>query len=132
MFSEWLQREINQRGWSQSDLARKAGIKRQVVNRYINQERLTPDKEILIAIARALDYPPEVVLRAAGILPTLPDWRSAAEEILGYKLTELSNSQIEELLQYVEFIQNRDERNLDRRTSYKKREGETPPETVKK
>jgi transcriptional regulator with XRE-family HTH domain len=57
LFSDWLQDEMNKRGWSQSDLSRNSGVNRQVISTYINQQRKKPDENILIDIARALNLP---------------------------------------------------------------------------
>lgn len=80
------------------------------------------------AIAGAFKLPPEDVYRAAGLLPELPDWRQAAEHILGYKLSELTDEEIDDLLLYIEFIQTKRERKQAKRN----REGATPPEMIKK
>jgi transcriptional regulator with XRE-family HTH domain len=70
--SAWLTEELRKRDWTQADLARKSGISRQVISRYINQERTKPDEDILAALAHALGYPPEILYQAAGI-PITPD-----------------------------------------------------------
>lgn len=97
-FSEWLNEEMNKRGWSQSDLARAAGISRQAVSDYINQKRTTPTPEALTAIAHGLKIPIETAFRAAGLLPTPPEWNPTQaewEDIFG----KLSLEDQEELLQ---------------------------------
>lgn len=74
----------------------------------------------------------ETIYRAAGILLDLPDPRQVAAEILGYKLSELSESQLDEVLQFIEFIQGRDERGRKKQARYiHDREGAAPPEAVK-
>ena len=67
-FAEWLIIELNKRGWSQSDLARAAGINRQVISAYINRQRKKPDTDKLKAIAKAFNLPAEVVFDAANVL----------------------------------------------------------------
>lgn len=68
-----------------------------------------------------------MVFRAAGLLPNIPNQRQAAEEILGYKLSELTDEEIDDLLTYIEFIQAK-----RGRVKNKTREGAAPPETLKK
>jgi len=68
-FAQWLQTEMDAREWSQADLARASGLTRAAINRYIRQERSTPDPDALIAIAQAFGCPRDVVFRAAGLLP---------------------------------------------------------------
>jgi transcriptional regulator with XRE-family HTH domain len=80
LFSDWLQDEMNKRGWSQSDLSRNSGVNRQVISTYINQQRKKPDENILIDIARALNLPPETVFRAAGLLPPVSEDEAKFED----------------------------------------------------
>lgn len=68
-FSDWLLDQLSKLGWSQSDLARAAGLNRQSISDYVNRRRTNPDPRALISVARALKLPTEVVFRAAGILP---------------------------------------------------------------
>lgn len=129
-FPEWLNDELQQRGWTQADLARKSGLTTAGISRILSGQR-DPGPEALIAIAEALKLPPEHVFRKAGLLPEEGTPRQIAQQVAGYKLSELTPTQLDEVIQFIEFIQNRDDR-PDRRTSYKlTREGTTPPEDVK-
>jgi transcriptional regulator with XRE-family HTH domain len=67
-FSEWLQLELNRRGWSQSDCARSANLNRAVINKLLNGKS-KPQPPTLAAIARAFKIPVETAYRAAGLLP---------------------------------------------------------------
>ena len=67
-FSQWLQTEMNKRGWSQSDCARAANLNRAVINKLLNG-RCNPQPATLMAIARAFKIPVETTYRAAGLLP---------------------------------------------------------------
>jgi transcriptional regulator with XRE-family HTH domain len=67
-FAEWLMQRLDEKGWSQSDLARRANIARGTISNILNGTRAVgPDT--CLSIAKALNYPPEVVFRKAGILP---------------------------------------------------------------
>lgn len=121
-FSEWLQDELERQGLTQADLVRSSGLSTAQISRILNM-RSEPSKDALISIAYGLHLPPEIVFRAAGLLPDLPSPRDAAEEILGYKLQELSDRQIDELLKYIEFIQDRDSTLPTTTTPKQKREG---------
>lgn len=79
-FRDWIIEELEKQGWSQSVLARKAGISRQAVSDYINQRR-KPDNEALKGIAHAFRLPQETVFRAAGILPNHPGTDEDFEEL---------------------------------------------------
>jgi transcriptional regulator with XRE-family HTH domain len=71
-FSEWLQAEIERRGWSQSDCARSANLNRAVINKLLNGKS-KPQPSTLAAIARAFKMPVETAYRAAGLLPPSAD-----------------------------------------------------------
>src|SRR5512132_3157020 len=80
-FSEWLQAEMDKRGWSQSDLARYADLNRAVINKILNGKS-HPQPPTLEAISRALKVPIEMAYRAAGLLPANPDNDEAIEEAI--------------------------------------------------
>jgi transcriptional regulator with XRE-family HTH domain len=81
-FGKWLIEQMQERGWSQSDLSKAAGLTRTAISDYVNQKRTKPDPEALVAIARAFHLSPIHVFRVAGILPpgpgddvTIEDWK---------------------------------------------------------
>ena len=80
-FSEWLQNEMNKRGWTQSDLARAANLNRAVINKLLNGKS-HPQPVTLEAISRALKIPIEITYRAAGLLPAAPDNDETIEEAI--------------------------------------------------
>jgi len=80
-FSEWLQAEMDKRGWSQSELARYADLNRAVINKLLNRKS-HPQPPTLEAISRALRIPIEITYRAAGLLPSAPDNDEAVEEAI--------------------------------------------------
>lgn len=130
-FSDWLASELNKRDMSQADLARKSDLTRGAVSHLINQQR-QPGPDACLAIARALSLPPELVFRQAGLLPSEEIAHNVSDEIIAYKVSELSQSQKDQVLQFIEFLQEQGERS-ERRSSYKEnREGITPPETINK
>ncbi len=72
-FPKWLEKQRKDKGWTQSDLSRAAGISRQVVSDYEGYKRKYFDEDILKKIARAFKLPAETVFRAAGLLDAKPD-----------------------------------------------------------
>ena len=66
-FTEWLQGELNQRDWTQADLADRAGIGRSSLSMVMSKKR-QPGKDMCRAIAATLQLPEEVVFRHAGLL----------------------------------------------------------------
>lgn len=79
-FSDWLNREMENRGWSQSELAKRAGLSRQAISDYINRKRKKPDENSLEGLAHAFQIPLEVIYRASGILPQPAEWTSDRAE----------------------------------------------------
>ena len=67
-FTEWLQNEMDKRGWSQSECARASDLNRAVINKLLNG-KCNPQPVTLIAIARGFKIPVETAYRAAGLLP---------------------------------------------------------------
>ncbi len=70
-FAAWLQGELDNRGWRQVDLVRKAGIHSGFLSKILSRER-RPGVETCAAIARAFNLPEEEVLRRAGLLSARP------------------------------------------------------------
>jgi transcriptional regulator with XRE-family HTH domain len=67
-FTEWLQNEMDKRGWSQSECARACDLNRAVINKLLNG-KCSPQPVTLMAIARGFKIPVETAYRAAGLLP---------------------------------------------------------------
>jgi transcriptional regulator with XRE-family HTH domain len=70
-FGEWLQEELEKRGWTQAELARRAKLTRGGISSLISG-RNHPTAQTCVALARALDLPAETVLKVADLLPELP------------------------------------------------------------
>jgi len=80
-FAEWLQSEIDKRGWSQSDCARACDLNRAVINKLLNG-KCKPQPVTLMAIARGFKIPVEAAYRAAGLLPASTDEEDSTQELL--------------------------------------------------
>lgn len=102
-FSEWLTSQLNKKSWSQSELANKAGLNRQVISTYINRQRNKPDADVLIAIGKAFGIPPEEVFRAAGLLPPERKNDSRDNELV-YLFKLLPDGEKEQVLDYVRYV----------------------------
>jgi transcriptional regulator with XRE-family HTH domain len=101
-FSQWLQEQMNERGLSQSDLARLAGVTRSSINGILVGTR-GPGPDLCNAIARGLKLPPEVVFRAAGLLPPKPNAEPTVEEA-SYKLSQLPDWQQKIVLRFIDSL----------------------------
>jgi transcriptional regulator with XRE-family HTH domain len=130
-FVEWLQNELDRKNMNQAELANRANISPAQISRILSHQS-SPSADSIIAISKAIGVHPEFALRLAGYLPALTDSHKVAEQIASHKMGDLNEEQLEEVIQFIEFIHERDEKKLpQRRTIYRKtREGETPPEVV--
>lgn len=79
-FVEWLQAELDQRGWLASDLARRAGLGSGTLSQLMNGYR-NPGPDVCRSIAHALKVPEEEVFRRAGLLSPKPELSDQAEEL---------------------------------------------------
>ena len=100
-FAEWLQSEMNKRGLSQANIAREAGVTRAAINGVLVGVR-GPGNDLCLALARAFRFPPEVVFRAAGLLPPALDKRDPRLEKIEYILPGLPERDRDEILAFVE------------------------------
>lgn len=132
-FGDWILSNLAERDWTQSQLAKRANIGRQVIYNYINKPRINPDKDILSAIAAAFGMPETEVFRAAGVLRGIPNPVTQYQETLDYSLSQLDDDQLMEVLQFIEFIKQRDKQPVKQtsKPAKQKREGINPPEAVK-
>lgn len=72
VLSGWLSKKLEQRGWSHSELARRASVSQAAVSGTISGDRKA-GADFCIKVAQALGESPEKVLRLAEILPPIPD-----------------------------------------------------------
>lgn len=70
-FSQWLNTELTDRGWSFRELSRRSGISTTHISEMANDRRAV-GFDSCVSIARAFGLPPEQVLRRAGKLPPQP------------------------------------------------------------
>ena len=70
-FVEWLNEELDARGWYRADLSRATGIHKGSISNVMNGKR-PPTAHFVLSVARALKVNPEGLYRRAGILPPKP------------------------------------------------------------
>lgn len=66
----WLNNELLQRGMSNNELARRAGMSSANMSKAMTG-KISITFDFCAGVARALGYPPEFVFRKAGLLPPL-------------------------------------------------------------
>jgi len=70
-FIEWLQQELDSRGWSYNELARRAGMTGANVS-YVMSGKQRATFDFCAAIAKPLGETPEKLFRMAGLLADVP------------------------------------------------------------
>lgn len=83
IFPDWLNTEIKKRGWSLRELGRRAHLSATTISDVIST-KAKPGYDFCIGVARAFQLPPEVVLRKAGLLPSITEDQAQDKELLDY------------------------------------------------
>jgi transcriptional regulator with XRE-family HTH domain len=69
---DWLGQQLQERGWSSSELARRAGVSQSSVSNVLTGKQI-PGLEFCKGVAQALDVRTEELLQRAGHLPPMPE-----------------------------------------------------------
>lgn len=103
-FSDWLVLTLEEKDWSQADLARQAEVSPAAISDIISGRR-NVGKNTAKAIAKALKLPPEQVFRAAGILPPDKKINENIETII-HEVEGLPPQDQAEILSYIRWKNN--------------------------
>jgi transcriptional regulator with XRE-family HTH domain len=95
-FAAWLDAELAQRGWSYSQLARRAGLSHSMLSRL--RAGAPPSWSACRLVAEALGLPPEEVFRQAGLMPPISSDQAEYEQFR-HLLAQLSDEDRQELLE---------------------------------
>lgn len=97
-FIEWLDENLEDKGWSGSELSRRSGISQSAISLVLSGRRQA-GIEFCDGIAKAFKLPPDQVYRIAGILPLKPNNDETVSEIVHiYHL--LNDNNQDDLLDY--------------------------------
>jgi len=111
-FRVWLSQELKQRGLSQRELGRRAGVSRQLVVRVLSGG-MPASADFCIKVAIALDTSPVAALKLAGHLPadvSADDRLTVADTTLSEVIAiaqTLPPKQRDLLLEFARFLQSR-------------------------
>ena len=95
-FSAWLKAELEERGWSYSDLARYSGVTPASITQIIDEAR-RPGLEITLGIATALEAPPQIDYRRTAPSPPRAESTLALDLLLAVA-SRLSDGDLDRLL----------------------------------
>lgn len=102
VFGAWLLTELKKRNWSQSELARRAGVAHGTISNLINGNKGVGEST-LNAIANAFHIPAVEVFRQAGLIPKVPKV-SAREEQLLFMFRRMTEDQQNDVIKYSDFL----------------------------
>jgi transcriptional regulator with XRE-family HTH domain len=102
-FRDWLLHILDERGLSQSDLARAAKVSRTAISDALSGRRQV-GRKLATAIAKGLKLPPEEVFRATGILPP-ESTKSELIERIANIFEELPADEKENIWEYIKMRQ---------------------------
>ena len=101
-FAKWLMTEMEKRGISQAELARRSNTTQGTISRIVSGER-NIGFDVCVAISRALHIAPENVLRAAVLLPPASENIAEKEDLL-HLFDQMSKEKKKDLLNYAQFL----------------------------
>ena len=100
----FIKRELERRNLLQLDLAEKVGVTESTISRAVTGKRI-PSAELCVLIAKALDLPPELLLRRAKILPENEDYRRFTSEF-DYKFSKLVKRDQNLIIRMMDYLLN--------------------------
>lgn len=102
-FAAWLAVQLEERGWSNRELARRAGVSHTAMNDAVSGQGAITAK-FCRKIGRALQVPLEDVMRRAGLLPGffIDDSALTFQELMAV-ISELPDDARKELLDFAKF-----------------------------
>lgn len=104
-FPDWLQSKMDEREWTQAELARRAGTTSTTIFRVIKGER-KPGVDFCKGIARAFGMRDTDVMKIAGLAAsTSPDDQTPSLRELTSKFSQLSDDDQETILKLVRALE---------------------------
>jgi len=82
-FTDWIVQQIDERGWTIRETARRAGLSASTISDVINGNA-KPGTKFYRGLARAFKTPLSIVLHHAGEDPSLPEDKEQDKELLAY------------------------------------------------
>ena len=103
--STWILSQLDERGWSQSELARRSGLTRTTISKIIS-EQSSLGIDSMTGLAKAFRLPVTEILQQAGLIPKIPEATAKEEQIL-FMFRQMTPEQQQDVIDYADFISNR-------------------------
>jgi transcriptional regulator with XRE-family HTH domain len=104
--TNWIEQNQRARGWTQAELARRAGISQGAISRVLSGSR-GPGVEFCKSIAKAFSVPDRDVLQIAGLMTDDPEPAPGQGE-MAYIYASLPPDRQEQLREYARFLLEQD------------------------
>lgn len=105
---QWTEKILADTGWSQTELANRAGLSRTSVNDVING-KVKGGYKYAISIAEAANRPIEEALQAAGIMDIPPDNDPKRQELI-HLSNQMTDSSLDDTVDYARMKLEKQER----------------------
>ena len=102
-FGPWLTDILHRKGWSQSELARRAGINQVTVSRIVSEGRGV-GPAVARKIARTLGLPEAEVYERAGLLEGVPQGDREMDDYIAKRLPLISHEKRVALLYFLDHL----------------------------
>ena len=112
MFTDWLNKEMIQRGWSMRELARRGSISHGSVANVLSG-KTKPTADFCLGVARAFKIDHDYVLQKAGRISSIGNENNLTFQELVAHLSEMSIEEQREILRYVLFRKTNTLHNVD-------------------
>jgi transcriptional regulator with XRE-family HTH domain len=98
----WLSQELDRRGWSHSELGRRASVSQAAISSTISGDRKA-DADFCVKVAKTLGEPPDKLLRLGGGLPKASNSEDDTLQEVIELARNLSPEDQKEILEYMRF-----------------------------
>jgi len=102
-FAEWLNEELQRRGWRQADLVRATGISRSGISLLISGQ-IRPAPQTVMQLSRVFKVPPDYIMRKVGYLPPKDEGGDPTLEEVNFKYAMLTDDKKQLVLDYLDFL----------------------------
>jgi transcriptional regulator with XRE-family HTH domain len=106
--SDWIRENLTERGWSQSELARRASLSSTTISDVLSGSA-KPGFNFCKGVSQALGVPSEEVMRMAGLLPPEPEETTTTRELLR-SFSQLTTEEQQTVLEMIQGLNERRKR----------------------
>jgi transcriptional regulator with XRE-family HTH domain len=102
-FAQWLNEELQRRGWRQADLVRATGISRAGIS-LLTSGQIRPAPQTVMQLSRVFKVSPDFIMRKVGYLPPREEQGDPTLEEVNFKYAMLPDDKKKLVLDYLDFL----------------------------